>query len=179
MPRRKAPDNRQRSNSPDLGIVDAKVTLITPPAPHPANRKLLKQTVDAWGEFWASELAHLVNRSDRPALARLFRMYDTRERLERIFDKSPFVPGSTGQITAHPAAKEIASLDGRILAIEDRFGITPMARLKLGVTFGAAARSLEDLNRGFNDDEEAGEESSGQEVAGDPRRGAIETTAKG
>ena len=112
------------------------------------------QTVAAWSSFWQSDLSGLVLAADRPALARLFRMYDMRERLERVYQKQPFSVGSTGQLVSHPASKEIASLDGRILALEDRFGITPMGRLKLGVTFGAAAKSLEALNAEFGDDTE-------------------------
>lgn len=174
MPRRKSPEQRLRSNSPELGVIDGDVEVLAPAPPHPATQELLAETVEAWEEFWASELARLVNRSDRPALARLFRMYDMRERMERVHAEQPFVEGSTGQLVSHPAAKEIASLDGRILALEDRFGITPMARLKLGVTFGAAAKSLEDLNRGF-DDQGAGEAAGPQ----DPRLGAIDATASG
>lgn len=147
-----------------------------PPAPHPANSKLLAETTKAWTAFWTSEISGLVQDPDRPALVRLFRMYDQRTRLERVVLKTPFVTGSTGQLTMHPGAKEIASLDGRILQLEDRLGITPMARLKLGVTFGAAARSLEDLNRDFREDD--GEEEAGTQEA-DPRLRVIDTTATG
>ncbi len=80
-------------------------------------------------------------------------MYDERERLDRQFRRSPFVTGSTGQTVAHPSAKLVASLDGRIVALEDRFGITPLARMKLGIAVGEAALSLEDLNSEFDEEE--------------------------
>jgi P27 family predicted phage terminase small subunit len=132
----------------------------------------LAETTKAWVSFWESEIAGLVTDPDMPALTRLFRMYDQRTRYERIVLKTPFVTGSTGQTVSHPASKEIASLDGRILQLEDRLGITPMARLKLGITFGAAAKSLEDMNRDFEDDPDGEEE--------DPRRNVttIETTGR-
>lgn len=152
-PTRKPPATRQRRNTPDIG--DARKAKSGPPAaPHPDGKRLLVQTVNAWKEFWESDLSGLVLQADRPALARLFRMYDMRERLDRTYQKQPFSVGSTGQLVSHPAAKEIASLDSRILALEDRFGITPMARLKLGVTFGAAAKSLEAINADFNETDE-------------------------
>lgn len=151
-PARKDPAVRQRRNTRDIG--DASPARSVPAPPHPDGRKLLVQTVAAWSSFWQSDLSGLVLAADRPALARLFRMYDMRERLERVYQKQPFSVGSTGQLVSHPASKEIASLDGRILALEDRFGITPMGRLKLGVTFGAAAKSLEALNAEFGDDTE-------------------------
>ena len=150
MARRKAPDQRQRTNSLDIGTPGGPPVEVPKP-PHPARRKLLAETVQAWERFWRSELAGLVQPADEPALARLWHLYDTRARFERILLRSPFVPGSAGQTVVHPAAREIASLDGRILALEDRFGITPMGRLKLGLTFGAAVKTLEDINADFED----------------------------
>jgi hypothetical protein len=47
----------------------------------------------------------------------------------------------------NPLLKHVAALDGEIRQLEDRFGLTPLARLRLGVTFGEAHRSLADLNR--------------------------------
>ena len=173
MPRRKAPEQRQRTNSPGLGVVEG-VEVVVPPAPHPQGRKLLAGTVRAWEEFWSGQLAQLVNRADLPALGRLFQLYDLRERMQRALLDEPFVTGSTGQIVAHPAAKEMASLDGRILALEDRFGITPMGRLKLGVTFGAAVKSLDDLNAAFD----RGDGTAGPDPDADPRLGAIDAVAR-
>jgi len=135
-----------------------------PAPPHPEGRELLTSTVTAWTAFWRSSLTGLVEDADLPALGRLFRLYDLRGRMETALLEQPFSLGSTGQVVVNPAAKEIASLDGRIGKLEAAFGITPKARLELGVTFGAAARSLEDLNRGF--DPEAGDEGD------DPRRPA-------
>jgi P27 family predicted phage terminase small subunit len=134
-----------------------------PAPPHPPGKRLLAATVEAWSVFWGSDLASLVKPADLPPLTRLFRMYDLRERMERALLTEPFVTGSTGQIVAHPAAKEVASLDGRIEKLEARFGITPKGRMDLGVAMGAAARSLEELNDDFDRDRD-------QEEEVDPRR---------
>lgn len=151
---------RQRgTRTRDVGVVLVQ-SVAEPPLPT-GGKPLLKATKDAWSAFWSTpEIAALVKPADHPALGRLFRMYDMRERLERLVLKQPFVKGSTGQDVINPAAKEIASLDGRITALEDRFGVTPMARLKLGLAFGEAARSLDRLNREFDadDDSDEGEE---------------------
>ncbi len=149
---RKPPDQRQRRNTPDIGNVQA-ITSVAPDAPQRADGKpILAAVRAAWVEFWDSDLSGLVLPADMPAMVRLFRMYDSRERMERAYLDAPFSTGSTGQVVIHPAAKEVASLDGRITALEDRFGITPMGRLKLGVTFGAAAKSLEAINADFDSD---------------------------
>lgn len=150
MTARKAPERRQgkAGTTHDVGNVlelrggKSKV----PPAPRWPDKPLLKSTLESWSTFWRSGLARLVDPVDRPALDRLFRMYDERERADRQFAKTPFVEGSMGQIVAHPAARVIASLDERILKLEARFGLTPKSRMDLGIAFGAAAKSLEDVN---------------------------------
>lgn len=127
---------------------------------------MLQVSRESWAAFWASELASLVLPADRSALVRLWSLYDMRERMLRAAVVAPFVEGSTGQMTTHPALKEVGSLDGRITALEDRFGITPKGRLALGITMGAAAKSLAEMNRQFS----AGSTADGG--GPDPRRAA-------
>ena len=169
---RKSPERRQRTQTRDAGDVGLAVVTDgdTPAPPHPSGRKLLKTTVDQWEGFWSSPLAKLITDADRPALERLFHLLDTRERLQRIYLKDPFTTGSTGQVVSHPAAKELASLDGRIAKLEGQFGLTPKARLDLGVSFGAAAKSLEQLGRDFDKDMDGGDDVDDDE---DPRRAEV------
>ena len=42
--------------------------------------------------------------------------------------------GSTGQVVVHPAAKMVSDIEGRLSTLEDRLGLTPEARLRLGIT---------------------------------------------
>lgn len=142
-----------------------------PDVPRHHKKPLLARTVKAWEMFWTSEISGLVVDADREALDRLFCLYDTRERMQRTFLEKPFTTGSTGQTVVHPAAKEVAALDERILRLEDRFGITPSARLKLGIVLGAAARSLEEMNRDFDTYEE--------EDDVDPRSNVIDISGTG
>lgn len=169
MPPRKPAEQRQGRGTSDVGALSAVPPLAIPDPPHPHDRELLPSTVAAWEAFWLSELAGLVKPVDLPPLGRLFHMYDLRERMERAYLAEPFVTGSTGQIVSHPAAKEIASLDARIDKLEPRFGLTPKGRLELGIAFGAMSRTLEELNRDFDDE--------GQDEA-DPRLRVIEATAE-
>jgi P27 family predicted phage terminase small subunit len=167
MSARKPAESRQRgSRTRDVGVPPARLVGSVPAVPS-SEKPLLKVTREAWVAFWSTEpLAALVMPADRSALDRLFRMYDMRERMERMVARQPFMEGSTGQPVVNPAAKEVASLDGRILALEDRFGITPMARLKLGIAFGEASRSLDRLNEGFDSDDADGDDLEDE----DPRR---------
>lgn len=176
MTRRKTAGQRQRRNTRDVG----ELTKIdggepAPPCPRPAKGSLLKVTQEMWAEYWGSPVADLVDRrSDLPALRRLFLLYDERERALRSYQAQRHSKGSTGQLIVNPFAKEVASLDGRIASLEDRFGLTPKARLDLGVSFGAAAKSLEDLARKVEDaqlDDDTDEEE-------DPRLSVVDTTAR-
>ena len=169
MSAKKPAARRQGRGTNDVGTVVRPMPSRVPAPPHPQGRKLLASTVKAWERFWASDLSSLVKPEHTPALERLFRMYDMRERLERVALKQPVVSGSTGQPKMSPALGEIASLDGRILALEERFGLNPAAMLKLGISFSQAARSLEDMNRDFDDHDD--EEDAVDE---DPRVHAIE-----
>lgn len=169
---KKPADRRQGRGTADMGLVEATRVVEIPDPPHPAGSRLRAETVVAWESFWRSELASLAKESDHPALVRLFRMYDMRASFEAMVLAQPMVAGSKGQPRVNPITSEIASLDSRIVALEDRFGLSPAARLKLGVTFGAAARSLEELNREFErgrDNDEGDDE--------DPRLRVIDTTA--
>jgi len=166
MTTKKTPNRRQRRNSRDIGLVAVVGGAVETPPPL---GKWLVVTKDHWEAFWRSSLAQIVERdSDLPALTRLFSHYDELERAERAFRRKRFVSGSKGQPRLNPLAAHIAQLEPMIRALEDRFGLTPLSRLKLGIEFGNAHRSLDDLNRSFNADDRA---------EADPRLEVIEGVA--
>lgn len=110
----------------------------------------LKATRERWTAFWGSELAAVVDPStDTAALERLFGFYDEIERATRAIRTERFVEGSQGQPRLNPAAKYLIDLEAAVRALEDRFGMTPRARLQLGIDFATAQRSLAKLNEAF------------------------------
>ena len=132
---------RSSSSSKALELAPAPTATPDPPA------GLLKKTRDQWVAFWSSDVAGVVaSATDMPALERLFTLYDERERYSRAVKKSPLVTGSKGQMVLNPLSRQVGALDPEIRQLEDRFGLTPMARLKLGIKLGAARRTLDDLN---------------------------------
>src|SRR6266545_414479 len=84
-----------------------------------------------WEDLWASPLAALVEGTDLPALERLFLLYDERERCWKAYRKARLVKGSQGQPVMSPLARQVALLDVEIRHLEDRFGLSPRARLRL------------------------------------------------
>lgn len=143
-PASKSPEKRQRRNkqTASLRVVDGNPVLAAHP---PAERRWLKKTKEAYAAFWEADVAAAVSSGDFGALIRMFDLMDDHERMMRLARRAPIVEGSQGQPRAHPAWKEAATLRGEIRQLEDRFGLNPSARAKLGVEVAAAERSLLDM----------------------------------
>ncbi|MEU3899748.1 P27 family phage terminase small subunit [Streptomyces sp. NPDC045251] len=119
-----------------------------PPAP-PAG--LLKSVRDRWTAYWESPVAQLADPvSDLPALERLYRLYDDLERSHSAVHKQGhMVRGYRDQTVMNPLLKHMQLVQAEVRQLEDRFGLSPRARLSLGVTLGEAAKGLADLNSEF------------------------------
>ena len=52
----------------------------------------------------------------------------------------------------NPLSNYIAVVEGKIERIEEKFGLTPLDRMRLGISFGEAHRSLADMNADLDDD---------------------------
>ena len=116
--------------------------------------------VASWQEFWRSELSQLVKGTDMGAVRRLWSYYQQHDDLTRVFDRSRLVSGSQGQPRLNPALDGLMKLEGAILRLENELGLTPSARLRLGITFADATNSLDALARKFDvpDDEDLWDE---------------------
>jgi len=135
---------RQGRETKDIGVlpqieVDPR-SIPTPPA------HLTERWVKSWEIFWASPFAQVVQPAQHPALERLFSMYEERERMDVYLREEPMSVGSQGQKILNPMYRQRSAVDAEIRQLEDRFGLHPKAGLQLGIVYGEAARSLEELN---------------------------------
>jgi hypothetical protein len=73
-------------------------------------------------------------------------MYEERERMDTYLREEPMTVGSQGQKILNPMYRQRTAVDAEIRQLEDRFGLHPKAGLQLGIVYGEAARSLEELN---------------------------------
>lgn len=155
---RKDPAIRQRArdHSPHSleAVATAAGTDLTSTAQHPEPPDgLMEVTKERWETFWASPVAVLVDRtSDLPALQRLFELYDDADRFRLHIRESAMVEGSRGQMVRNPFVKDLKDTQVAILALEDRFGLSPRARLGLNLSLVGAAKTLSDLNEDFGVD---------------------------
>lgn len=155
MPRLPKPKPlRQNTERRDYGLVAVDGGLSAPvPDPPPG---LLTVTRADWDAFWRSPLAQTaIPDTDGPSIRRLFVLRDQAERMTRLIRKTPLVEGSRGQIRPNPLGAQLAAMLAEVRQLEDRFGLSPMARLRLGVQMGDAARSLADLNAELHADPDA------------------------
>lgn len=149
----KPDDRRQRRNKRTALTVVRSLNPRAVPVPEIPDR-LLASTRAIWTKYWKTPISRIVEASDEPAVVRLFRIYDERERAYRSLRKRRLIMGSQGQEVLNPLAKYVAQCDAEARALEDRFGLSAKARLQLGITFGEAQKTLEGLNRDLDDDGE-------------------------
>lgn len=144
MSERKPAERRQRRGTADAKLIPLEGRRDTPAPPE----RVRDDIAARWEAFWSSELAGLVKPSDHEVLRRLFRLYDEIERLwDGIESTGRVVEGSQGQLRPNPLFKQIEAFQAECRQLEDRFGLSPKARLQLGITFAESHRSLSDLNR--------------------------------
>ena len=130
MPRERKPaEQRRHRGTKDIGTVRPREGRI-PQAP----RGWKESTRKAWRAFWKSSVASMIDeKSDMTAIVRLFSMYEEREALVPLMQNAPLVKGSQGQLRLNPLGSRIDQLDASITALEDRFGMSPKARLATGM----------------------------------------------
>ena len=118
--------------------------------PPQADRDWLIAVRRQWDQVWAqdSPIARHILTTDLAALQRLFDWRDQQlrarkraTRLWKVAEAEPTVEGSKGQTVpnglfdvAQREEAQALSIETRIVALEDRLGLNPKARLNLGLT---------------------------------------------
>ncbi len=103
----------------------------TPPAP-PAGLNTHARRI--WAEVWDAGREAYNEKTDAAVIERYAEMTARRSALLATLESEGWtVPGSQGQLVAHPAAKLLDSVDSKLQALEDRLGLNPEARLRLGI----------------------------------------------
>ena len=145
-----------RPTSMDLTLSDRTISPIDD-APAPTADWLV-ETKKQWVELWQHAITAAYDRTlHEYQLRRMFDLRDERARLRRVVRKTPMVEGSQGQPRINPLVDRISTIDGELLKLEMANGMNPASLLKLGINYGQAKKSLDDLSRGiYGDDEEDG-----------------------
>lgn len=117
-----------------------------PPSPPTT---LSSRATQVWKEVWDAGREAYNIRTDGHIIARYAEMTSRREILLKTLDTEGWTTvGSSGQIVAHPAARLIAEVDSKLQSLEDRLGLNPEARIRLGIaTVEQKSRLQEFLDR--------------------------------
>lgn len=140
----KPADRAQGHRGHELTLVQGDNAPVKVPRPP---KGLAPEVRRAWAAYWRSPMATLAQEVDRPAIARLFRLYDQHERAMAALNVALVVKGSQGQLRVNPVADYVSKLDTQILRLENEFGLTPMSRARLGLTIAQGQLTVEELNR--------------------------------
>ena len=174
---RKPASQRINHTTRDLGPLAPPPVAVTVPEP-PGG--LLKCSRERWESFWRSTVSQAVDYvSDRPRLERWIRWLDEWERTYRKLRKAELVTtGSMGQQRLNPLARYLALCEDAIQKAEHDLGLSPMARLKLGITLGQARTTLAEFRAGLDAIQEVPPEvwaewTEGQQPARRPARDEV------
>ena len=109
-----------------------------------------------WRTFWGSAVSQAVDlQADGYMLSRWIRAVDEWEKVRNIFLSSRLLTVGDGMIVLNPLAAYLYRLEISIVRAESQLGMTPVARLRLGIAIGQARRTaldlMEDLKKGGDD----------------------------
>ena len=107
-----------------------------PPSAPPPPDGLGDYAKAVWQAFFRSPVSRTVTPDAHgERLHYWIRCIDQRNRLWNLWARQPLVKGSHGQPMTNPAWRTIRDLTEAIERAEHEFGMTPLAQLRLGVTF--------------------------------------------
>ena len=122
--------------------------VVTPnplPVPDPDSR-WLPEVQDAWARYWTSEVAPFLLGVDHPSISRLFSYYDMWCRVYGDWMRFLDAYDVPGEALTGGHLKTIKDLEGMIVKLEERCGITPLVRARLGIKVGQAIQTGAKLN---------------------------------
>jgi P27 family predicted phage terminase small subunit len=113
---------------------------------------LLDASRRRWKAFWNSAVAKAVDLdADLYRVERWIGCVDEYERVNAAFKKTRLVKGSTGQPALNPLATYLQQLLGEINKAEAELGLTPLARMRLGIAYGEAKLTALELARAVDE----------------------------
>ncbi len=121
----------------------------------------------AWDEYWASDIARATDITDVQVISRLFWFrQQQREIMEEFSDMAPderLTPGSRNadSLRAHPYFDQIRKLEETIQKLEDKLGLSPLSRARLGIELGHATLTWQEIKRKQGSELTQGAETQG------------------
>jgi P27 family predicted phage terminase small subunit len=113
---------------------------------------LLAASRKRWKAYWQSPVSKAVDLdADLYRIERWISCVDEYERVNVAFKKTRLVKGSTGQAALNPLASYLQQLLNEINKAEAELGLTPLARMRLGIAYGEAKLTALELARAIDE----------------------------
>ena len=107
---------------------------------------LMQETKDIWFALWDTDVAMSWRPSDVLVVRRYVSLLDERARHDaQLHVEGHVVAGSRGQDTAHPLLSRLAQIDTQLTQLEDRLGLSPLSRSRLGLVTAQGQLTVEGL----------------------------------
>lgn len=133
MTRPSNPELRQ-GNPRSAEVAPATTSDIEPVEIPPAPDHLNEVGAAYWFAVWTAGGRAYHPATDRYAIERYCSLQARRHYLLGVLEAEGYTTvGSQGQIVAHPAAKLLSDIETKLTPLEDRLGLNPEARLRLGI----------------------------------------------
>ena len=148
MTRSKPPEMRQGHANP--GPRTPAVRPATAPTAAPkAPRGLGRVGRKVWADVWEAAGSAYMPSTDRYVVERYCKFMDRRAALlAQLEAEGETTVGSQGQTVAHPAARSLADIESKMTSLEDRLGLNPESRLRLGLAQAQVRSALDAFEDG-------------------------------
>jgi P27 family predicted phage terminase small subunit len=116
---------------------------------------VLPATAKRWRELWKSRVSEAWDRqSDLPALTRYILLLDRWLRHDEMVRTAPMLRGSKDQLRANPLATRMDAIESQLRDLENDLGLTPAARVRLGISLVEARSALDRYLDGHQEDDD-------------------------
>ena len=135
MSRAKAPEARTgNANGPAGPPAPAPENVLSPaPIPDPPDH-LGPIGRRYWRDVWEAGAKVYRPETDAAVIDRYCSLQERRIKFLRVLESDGYTTvGSQGQTVAHPAAKLLSDVETKLTPLEDRLGLSPEARIRLGL----------------------------------------------
>ena len=113
-----------------------------PPCPENVGAK----AKEAWEQLWRSPLSRSYSESDLPALHRWLWWYDQwLLTAEQITQTGPMRRGVRGDVVLRSTVRYLKTCEAALQALEEACGMTPLSRMRLGITYSEGRTAVERL----------------------------------
>ena len=129
------PEANPKGHATTPATIDAPPENVAPVVIPPAPAGIFDEpSIRLWEEVWRAGHGVYKANTDRYIIERYVTLQQRRRELQAIIDAEGWTSiGSQGQTVMHPAARLLGDIESKLTPLEDRLGLSPESRIRLGI----------------------------------------------